>query len=971
MTVQPSTRAQIVTARTYLRPLDEQETVFETPAQAIERIISHQRWLWQRAKGGMRKWGDNEWVLGHLLPHEEDELTEFKQLLSELKVTVSGRTRWLGGTEICKRRESTMFNPLPADTQFITSEGVRSFEDFQDGDTLKALTHTGAFQDAVVGYAGIRETVRLTLRRGRTVVDQVSSIDHKWLLKDGTRVSAADLKIGDQLISSPVSSLSSWSFETASPDQQSWWCFGFTFGDGALCAGTSRVRLCGDKAKYLERFTACGFEHSYPPSCQKDPIVYTGSYLKTLPDADADPRLIEAFLAGYLAADGSKAIRHGRTVVTGLSVSCPLAADFVRTWAPRFGLYILQDKEEARVTNLGTFTGTHFSFSAIPTEQGAKTFLWTVEGVSADKPQACWCLTVEEDHSFVLPNGIVTGNCAFLEVSTVHDIVDTLWLLLQGCGVGFRPVVGNLNGFANKMEIETVRSTRGPNDRGPDDNNETFRDGVWTIQIGDSSEAWAKAAGKIMAGKRGAKKLILDYGFVRGPGGRLRNYGWISSGDEQIAKGFAAIAEIMSNRAGELLTRIDILDIVNWLGTILSSRRSAQIALLAYSEQEWEEFARAKKDYWVCNIQRAMSNNSLMFYQKPTKYELKRVFRIMEECGGSEPGFINAVAAQKRAPWFKGVNPCGEILLGNKSFCNLVETVLYRFNNNDAALHRAHYLVARANYRQTCVDLRDGVLQDGWHQLNEFLRLCGVGVTGVVAWEHVNEEQAWRDLNFVASQGADTMADELGMPRSKAITTIKPSGTQSKAMSLEGMECPEGIHKPLGRYIFNNIRFSVHDPIVAKLKAANYFTFPDPNDVTGILVRVPVEFNHIEFDVVDGLEVNNESAVAQLDRYKMVMDNYVDHNCSITISYGLDEVPAIIDWLMENWDSYVGVSFIYRNDPTKTAADLGHQYLPQEVVTRKQFKDYTATLLPVELFSEAATEMLDGMECVGGACPVR
>jgi len=62
-------------------------------------------------------------------------------------------------------------------------------------------------------------------------------------------------------------------------------------------------------------------------------------------------------------------------------------------------------------------------------------------------------------------------------------------------------------------------------------------------------------------------------------------------------------------------------------------------------------------------------------------------------------------------------------------------------------------------------------------------------------------------LQSVATNAANDMADELNLPRSKAVTTIKPSGTQAKRMDVT-----EGIHKPLGKYIFNWIGFSRHDP---------------------------------------------------------------------------------------------------------------------------------------------------------------
>lgn len=260
-------------------------------------------------------------------------------------------------------------------------------------------------------------------------------------------------------------------------------------------------------------------------------------------------------------------------------------------------------------------------------------------------------------------------NCAFTHVETVHDVVDVLWLLMQGCGVGFRPIIGQLTGFKKPIkEFEIIRSTR-KDKLGSQVNKETFKDGVWTIQVGDSAEAWSKSIGKVLAHKYPAEKLVLDLSQIRPAGDRLKGYGWICSGDASLATAYEAIFKILNRRAGSLLTRIDILDVVNWLGTVLSSRRSAEIALFEYGDDEWKEFAVAKKDFWVDNVQRAQSNNSLLFTHKPARDELKDIFRMMVDSGGSEPGFINGESARKRAPWFKGVNPCAEVLLGNKSFC--------------------------------------------------------------------------------------------------------------------------------------------------------------------------------------------------------------------------------------------------------------------------------------------------------------
>ena len=559
-------------------------------------------------------------------------------------------------------------------------------------------------------------------------------------------------------------------------------------------------------------------------------------------------------------------------------------------------------------------------------------------------------------------------NCSFTEVETAYDVVDCLWLLLQGCGVGFKPIIGTLNGFSKPIRnIEVVRSVR--TEKGGKEYNEEFWDEetkVWTIKIGDSAEAWAKSVGKLLAGKYPANTLVLDFSELRPAGERLKGYGWISSGDRAISKAYVAIANILNGRADSLLTRMDILDIVNWLGTILSSRRSAEIALFEYGQPEWEEFAVAKKDFWLYDREhRTQSNNSLVFNDKPTHKELSDIFALMQEAGGSEPGFINAVEARRRAPWFKGCNPCVEILLGNKSFCNLTEIDIGKFKGDSAGLHYAVRLAARANYRQTCVNLRDGILQESWHLNNYFLRLCGVGLTGIAKRPDM-DSYAYEYLSRTATASAVSMAEELNLPYPKNVTCVKPSGTLSKIM-----DTTEGVHKPLGKYIFNNVTFSKFDPIIDKLREAKYVVVNHPTDDDGVLVTFPVAYEDVPFDNFNGMEVNLESALAQLERYKLLQTSWTQQNTSVTISYDPTEIEGIINWLLANWDIYVGVSFLYRNDPTKTAKDLGYLYLPQEVVTKEAYEKYVAILLPVSLENTESFDELVQDDCATGACPIK
>lgn len=559
-------------------------------------------------------------------------------------------------------------------------------------------------------------------------------------------------------------------------------------------------------------------------------------------------------------------------------------------------------------------------------------------------------------------------NCCFVEVKTVHDVVDFFWGLLNGAGVTGLASVGTLTGFRSKIsKLTVIRTTRGPYDKGPEGNSEAWDPDshTWTIKVGDSAKAWAKSIGKLLAGKFPAKELILDFSNIRGAGARLRNYGWISQSDAGLSKAYTKIFEILNARADSLLTEIDIGDIINLLGTVLSTRRAAEALLMHKDNPRWKEFARAKQSIWDNGKEyRAQSNNSLLFYSKPTLEELRGFFEMINQGGNGEPGLVNAKHMKDRAPWASGLNPCFEVLLADGNTCNLVTIDLGKFAEDNLGLLNAARLITRANYRQTVVDFRDGILQEKWHLNNDHLHLCGVSLMGI-AMRPDMQPYDYKRLERVITHAGYGMAEELGTPYPKNLTVNKPEGTISKCF-----DSTEGMHKPLGKYIFNNVAFSVHDPLVKKLQEANYNVFVHPYDPTAMLVTFPVKYDTVEFDIVNGIEVNIEPAISQLERYKTLMQHYCHQNVSCTISYSLEETDDIIKWLFNNWDSYVAVSFLFRNDPTKTAKDLGYPYLPQEVVTKEAYDKYTMQLRDVDLNVVVNDAILEN-DCSQGACPIR
>jgi len=560
-------------------------------------------------------------------------------------------------------------------------------------------------------------------------------------------------------------------------------------------------------------------------------------------------------------------------------------------------------------------------------------------------------------------------NCAFIKVVTVHDMVDLFWGLLNGAGVTGLPEVGTLTGFRKRIpKIEIIRTKRLPNEKGPEHNSESWDPSTdtWTIKVGDSARAWAKSIGKLLACKYPAKKLVLDFSQIRGAGARLRNYGWLSQSDNGLATAYLEIFNILNAKADSLLSEIDIGDIINLLGTVLSTRRAAEALLMSRENPRWKEFVNLKADIKSNEkYHRYQSNNSLLFFNKPSHTELTAIFGMLNKGGNGEPGFVNAQNMLARAPWAKGLNPCFEILLPDGGTCNLVTIDLAKFKDDMQGLLRATELISRANYRQTIVDFNDGILQEKWNLSNAHLHLCGVSLMGIAMRPDMLSYD-YRRIERMSTHSAYTMAEELGTPYPKNITALKPEGTISKCY-----DSSEGVHTPLGKYLFNNVSFGIHDPLIPILRASNYKVMTHPSDPAAVIITLPVKYDGVEFTEVDGVELNLESAVLQLERYKMLMDSYCHQNVSCTISYSIDETEEIVNWLYNNWNSYVAVSFLFRNDHTKTAEDLGYAYLPQQIVTQETYDKYVAQLLEIDLDSVNSGEEISGNDCATGSCPIR
>jgi ribonucleoside-diphosphate reductase alpha chain/ribonucleoside-triphosphate reductase len=476
--------------------------------------------------------------------------------------------------------------------------------------------------------------------------------------------------------------------------------------------------------------------------------------------------------------------------------------------------------------------------------------------------------------------------------------------------------------------------------------------------------------------------ILLNYNHVRAKGEKLRTFGGTASGHQSMKNMFMKIARVIEkagsrstgNRAR--LQAIDCLDIANIIGenvVVGGVRRTAEIVLI---DQDDKDCIRAKSELykkvdekWVIDNEiahRQMSNNSIYYRRKPTREELHRHLQQMRYSG--EPGWVNEVAGSKRRPNFQGVNPCAEILLDSKGLCNLTTVNVMAFVK-DGELDRdgllaAQRLSARAGYRMTCTVLEI----PEWDAVQQRDKLLGCSLTGwqdlVNAMHYSTEEQAalLAELRKAAKDAAAEYAAELGMQTPLLVTTIKPEGTLSLLPVVSS-----GVHFSHAPHYIRRVRISNDDPLVKVCEELAYPVFPEvgqnEENCTTKVIEFPVK-------APDGKIKRDVSAIEQLEIYRMFMEHYVDHNCSVTIHVRDDEWDAVEEWVFAHWDDTVALSFL-------SFEDSFYELLPYEEISREEYERRAAAMKPfipslISKYEREETEYDLGDEgCETGVCPIR
>ncbi len=313
-----------------------------------------------------------------------------------------------------------------------------------------------------------------------------------------------------------------------------------------------------------------------------------------------------------------------------------------------------------------------------------------------------------------------------------------------------------------------------------------------------------------------------------------------------------------------------------------------------------------------------------------------------------------------------GTNPCSEIILRSREFCNLSECVIRRWDTPESLSKKVRTATILGTFQSTLTNFR--YLTKEWEKNCADERLLGVSLTGILDNPYTNGkkkglENLLEDLRKVAYETNKEWADKLGIKRSAAITCVKPSGTVSQLV-----DSASGIHARHNPYYIRTIRADNKDPLCKMMKEAN---FPNEPDVTKpehtTVFSFPME------SPKDAICRKDMTAIEQLQLWTKYQEHWCEHKPSITVSVKEHEWFDVGAWVWNNFDSISGISFLpfsehtYRQAPyqdcTKQEYDELFAKIPQEVdwskLSNYEQKDYTVASQELACSADGGCEIVD------------
>ena len=483
----------------------------------------------------------------------------------------------------------------------------------------------------------------------------------------------------------------------------------------------------------------------------------------------------------------------------------------------------------------------------------------------------------------VSPNRIF--NCAFCPADNYHVFSEIMFLLLGGTGVGFS---------VQKHHINKLPEIRRPSRRSR------------RFLIGDSIEGWADSVKALIASYfKGTSRLRFDFSDIRPKGARLVTSGGKAPGPQPLKECLVKIEGILDAKDdGEQLTPIEVHDIICYIADAVLAGGIRRAALISLFSADDEEMLAAKAgNWWELNPQRGRANNSVVLMRHlVTEDFFKDLWFRVKASGAGEPGFYFS----NDKDW--GTNPCCEIALRPYQFCNLSEVVVRESDDLVSLRSKVRIATILGTFQSTLTDLK--YLRKIWKTNTEEERLLGVSLTGIMdnyVLARQTDSKVWlQEMKQVAVDTNKEYAQKIGIPRSTAITCVKPSGTVSQLT-----DSASGIHARHNPFYVRTVRGDNKDPLTQFMKEENIPFEPDitkPDSVT--VFSFPMK------SPSGAITRTEMSAIEQLELWKVYALYWCEHKPSVTISVKESEWMEVGAWLYENFDIASGVSFLPFSDHT-------------------------------------------------------
>ena len=495
-------------------------------------------------------------------------------------------------------------------------------------------------------------------------------------------------------------------------------------------------------------------------------------------------------------------------------------------------------------------------------------------------------------------------NCSYIAPNKPQDFGEILYLLTNGCGVGFsveKEVVAKLP-VVKKKKKQTVYSK---------------------VTIEDSREGWADSL--VLGMKRWLEgaDIFFDYSAIRPEGSRLKTFGGRASGAAPLKDLLDFTKKTIRGATGRKLTSLEVHDIVCKIGQVVVAGGSRRSSLISLSDLDDEEMRLAKfGKFWETAPHRTQSNNSAVYTKKPKSSEFLDEWASLAKSGSGERGIFNRGALRSQMPLrrelkeFMGTNPCGEITLRSKQFCNLSEVVCREEDTVKDLLNKIRIATIIGTYQASLTNF--DYLSDEWKKNCEEERLLGVSLTGIADIQM--DFEVIKKLKDRAIEVNKEYAKRLGINTSTSVTCIKPSGTVSQLVNASS-----GAHPRFAPYYIRRVEISETDPLFKLLKDQGIPAYPRPTQKSTWVLEFPIKSPE------KAITKDGVTAIEQLDKWKLLKTYFTEHNPSTTIYVGEDEWITVADWLWKNWEMIGGLSFLPRDDHV-------YELAPYEAISKSDYQ---------------------------------